>query len=333
MKLEKTIDVLGIGNAIIDVLADADEKFLSQHELNKGSMTLVDAETSNKIYSSMNNKVQMSGGSAANTIFGLAQLGCKGAFIGKRSNDELGNIFYSDLTQSGIIFNTSPLQTEEPSARCLIMVTSDAERTMATFLGSSSKLKTEDINEKDIEASKIIYLEGYLFDPPEAQEAFILAAEFAKKHDTKVSFTLSDAFCVERHKDKMRSFVQNNVDILFCNEGELKALYNSTSIGDALESLKDEVDIGVVTKGEEGAIIVEKDSVHEIEAFQTKVIDTTGAGDFFAAGFLAGISKSYNLVKAGMLGAACSSEIISHYGGRPENELREYVKNKAGLDI
>ena len=333
MTLEKTIDVLGIGNAIIDVLANADENFLSKYELNKGSMTLVDSETSNKIYSSMNNKVQMSGGSAANTIFGLSQLGCKGAFIGKRSNDELGNIFYSDLKQSDIIFNTLPLQTGEPSARCLIMVTSDAERTMATFLGSSSKLKAEDINEKDIEASKIIYLEGYLFDPPEAQEAFIIAAEFAKKHGSKVSFTLSDAFCVERHKEKMRSFVQNNVDILFCNEGELKALYDSTSIDNAIKSLKDEVEIGVVTKGAKGAVIVEKESAHEIEAFQTSVIDTTGAGDFFAAGFLAGISKSYNLVKAGMLGAACSSEIISHYGGRPENELREYVKNKAGLDI
>ena len=204
---------------------------------------------------------------------------------------------------------------------------------MATFLGSSSKLTVEDINENQIKASKIIYLEGYLFDPPEAQDAFITAAKFAKKHNTKVSFTLSDAFCVERHKAKMRAFVQNDVDILFCNEGEVKALYETNSLDDAVNMLKREVEIGIVTKGENGAIIVEKNVAHEIEAFSTNVVDTTGAGDFFAAGFLAGISKNYDLVKAGMLGAACSSEIISHYGGRPEDELKEFVKNKAGLEV
>ena len=333
MALKKTIDVLGIGNAIIDVLADADDVFLLEHNLNKGSMTLVDERTSSNIYSAMKNKIQMSGGSAANTIFGLAQLGCSSAFIGKRSNDDLGNIFYSDLTKSEIIFNTSPLDTGESSARCLILVTPDAERTMATFLGSSSKLTAEDINEDEIEASKIIYLEGYLFDPLEAQEAFTAAAKFAKKHNTKVSFTLSDAFCVERHKTKMRPFVQNNVDILFCNEGEVKALYETNSLDDAINMLKSEVEIGIVTKGEHGAIIVEKSIAHEIEAFPTNVVDTTGAGDFFAAGFLAGVSKNFDLVKAGMLGAACSSEIISHYGGRPENELKSFVKNKAGLEV
>jgi sugar/nucleoside kinase (ribokinase family) len=333
MALEKSIDVLGIGNAIIDVIADAEDAFLSKHNLNKGSMTLVDEETSSTIYSSMQNKMQMSGGSAANTIFGLSQLGCKSAFIGKRSDDELGNIFYSDLTKSKIIFTTNPLKTGESSARCLIMVTSDAERTMATFLGSSSKLTLDDINEDLVASSKIVYLEGYLFDPPEAQEAFIEAAEFAKKHKTKVSFTLSDAFCVERHRKKMRTFVQNNVDILFCNEGEVKALYETESIDEAINILENEVEIGVITKGENGAVIIEKNLAHEIEAFVTNVVDTTGAGDFFAAGFLAGISKNYDLVKSGLLGAACSSEIISHYGGRPEKGLKEFIKNKAGLNI
>ena len=187
MSLEKNIDVLGIGNAIIDVIANAEDTFLAKHSLNKGSMTLVDEATSKTIYASMENKVQMSGGSAANTIFGLSQLDCKSAFIGKRSDDDLGNIFHSDLTSSEIIFTTTPLSTGEPSARCLILVTSDAERTMATFLGSSGKLTLEDINEEQIASSKIVYLEGYLFDPPEAQEAFQKAAEYAKVHNAKVA--------------------------------------------------------------------------------------------------------------------------------------------------
>ena len=331
MSLEKNIDVLGIGNAIIDVIADADDAFLENHNLNKGSMTLVDETISKNIYAEMKNKVQMSGGSAANTIFGLSELGCKSAFIGKRSDDELGNIFHSDLVNSNIIFTTSPLDTGEPSARCLILVTSDAERTMATFLGSSSKLTLKDINEEQIASSKIVYLEGYLFDPPEAQEAFQKAAEYARAHNAKVAFTLSDAFCVERHRKKMKYFIENHVDILFSNEGEIKSLYETDVLGDAYTFLKDVVEIGVVTQGYKGAAIIEKTTIHKIEAFSTNALDTTGAGDFFAAGFLAGLSKNLDLIKAGVLGAACSSEIISHYGGRPEKNLKEYIKNKAGL--
>lgn len=333
MSLEKNIDVLGIGNAIIDVIANAEDTFLAKHSLNKGSMTLVDGATSKTIYASMENKVQMSGGSAANTIFGLSQLDCKSAFIGKRSDDDLGNIFHSDLTSSEIIFTTTPLSTGEPSARCLILVTSDAERTMATFLGSSGKLTLEDINEEQIASSKIVYLEGYLFDPPEAQEAFQKAAEYAKVHNAKVAFTLSDAFCVERHHEKMKDFVKNHVDILFSNEGEIKSLYETDILENACKFLKDDVEIGIVTQGEKGASIIEKTTIHKIEAFSTNVVDTTGAGDFFAAGFLAGLSKNFDLMKAGVIGAACSSEIISHYGGRPEKNLKEYIKKKAGLIV
>ena len=331
MSVEKKIDVLGIGNAIIDVIANADDTFLSNHNLNKGSMTLVDETVSKNIYASMENKVQMSGGSAANTIFGISQLGCKSAFIGKRSNDELGNIFHADLANSDIDFTTRPLDTGEPSARCLILVTSDAERTMATFLGSSSKLTLEDINEEQIASSKIVYLEGYLFDPEEAQEAFQKAAEYARMHNAKVAFTLSDAFCVERHRENMKDFVKNNVDILFSNEGEIKSLYETDILEGAYKLLKEDVAIGVVTQGDKGAAIIEQKAIHKIEAFSTKVIDTTGAGDFFAAGFLAGLSKNLDVMKAGVMGAACSAEIISHYGGRPENNLKQYIKNKAGL--
>jgi len=331
MMLNKSIDVLGIGNAIIDVITNTDENFLESHSLNKGSMNLIDSITSKTMYSAMKDKRQSSGGSAANTVYGLSQLGCKSAFIGKRSDDDLGSVFYSDLTSSNIIYTTKPLTTGEPSARCLILVTPDAERTMATFLGSSSKLTIEDIDESLIASSKIVYLEGYLFDPPEAQEAFQKAAAYAKLHEAKVAFTLSDAFCVERHREKMKEFIAKHVDILFCNEGEIKSLYETNLIDGAIDLLKDEVDIGIVTQGEKGALIIEKSSIHKIEAFPTKVVDTTGAGDFFAAGFLAGLAKNYDLMKSGVLGAACSAEIISHYGGRPENHLKQYIKNNAGL--
>jgi len=333
MSIKKKIDVLGIGNAIIDVIANADDSFLEKYSLNKGSMTLVDNALSHNIYSAMANNRQMSGGSAANTIYGLSQLDCKCAFIGKRSNDSLGNVFYNDLVSAGIIFSTYPLETGESSARCLILVTSDAERTMATFLGSSSKLTINDIDEDLISLSKIVYLEGYLFDPEEAQEAFQKAALFAKKHKAKVAFTLSDAFCVERHRKEMDIFVKDHVDILFCNEGELRSLYKKEILNDAINLLRDKVEIGVITKGEKGAVIIENTTIHEINAVPTNVIDTTGAGDFFAAGFLAGLSKNFDLVGAGKLGAACSAEIISHYGARPEENIKQYINNNAGLKI
>jgi len=333
MSIKKNIDVLGIGNAIIDVIANAENSFLEKYNLHKGSMTLLDYSSSHNIYSAMESKRQMSGGSAANTIYGLSKLDCKCAFIGKRSNDSLGNIFYDNMVSAGIIFSTDSLETGESSARCLILVTSDAERTMATFLGSSSKLTINDIDEDLISLSKIVYLEGYLFDPEEAQEAFQKAALLAKKHEAKVAFTLSDAFCVERHREKMDIFVKDHVDILFCNEGELRSLYKKELLNDAINLMRDKVEIGVVTKGEKGAVIIENTTIHEINALPTKVVDTTGAGDYFAAGFLAGLSKHFDLVESGKLGAACSAEIISHYGARPEKSLKQYINNNAGLKM
>ena len=308
---KKSIDVLGIGNAIIDVIADAEDDFLKQHGLNKGSMTLVDDKASDRLYDSMHKKLQLSGGSAANTIYGLAQLDCKCAFIGKRSNDVLGDIFFNDLLSSNIVYTTEPLSSGEASARCLILVTPDAERTMATFLGSSSKLTVEDIDEDLIEKSKIVYLEGYLFDPTEAKEAFKRAAILAKRNNAKVAFTLSDAFCVDRHRQQMKEFINNYVDILFCNEGELKSLYEIDIFEEALIMIGGKVDIGVATRGEKGASIIQKENIFKTEVRNTKVIDTTGAGDFFAAGFLAGLSKELSLSVSGDLGAICSSEIIS----------------------
>ncbi|MBF86554.1 MAG: adenosine kinase [Pelagibacterales bacterium] len=333
MNRNKNIDVLGIGNAIIDVIADADDDFLNKHGLNKGSMTLVDDEASDKLYDSMQKKIQLSGGSAANTIYGLSQLNCKCAFIGKRSNDALGDIFNNDLLSSDIEYNTKPLDSGQASARCLILVTPDAERTMATFLGSSSKLTVDDIDEDLIKKSKIVYLEGYLFDPPEAKEAFKHAAILAKRNNAKVAFTLSDAFCVDRHRQQMKEFIDNYVDILFCNEGELKSLYEIDIFEEALIVLGGKVDIGVATRGEKGASIIHKENIFKTDIRNTKVIDTTGAGDFFAAGFLAGLSKELSLSDSGDLGAICSSEIISHYGARPENNLKKFVEEKAGFKI
>ncbi len=330
---KKNIDVLGIGNAVIDVIADADDNFLLQHGLNKGSMTLVDDIVSEKLYFSMQKKLQISGGSAANTIYGLSQLNCKGAFIGKRSNDALGDFFRDDLLSANIVYKTEPLSSGEASARCLILVTPDAERTMATFLGSSSKLTVNDIDENLVSISKIVYLEGYLFDPPEAKEAFKKAAIYARKHDAKVAFTLSDAFCVERHRLEMKDFIKNYVDILFCNKAELESLYETKLFKEALDCLTNEVEIGVVTKGEAGATIINLKDIYNIKAKPTKVIDTTGAGDFFAAGFLAGLSKNKNLLASGNMGAICSAEIISHYGARPENNLKKYISDNAGFTI
>jgi len=330
---KKNIDVLGIGNAIIDVIANADDSFLKKHGLNKGSMTLVDSILSEKIYFCMQTKLQISGGSAANTIYGLSQLDCKCAFIGKRSNDSLGDVFRDDLLSANIAYATEPLNSEEASARCLILVTPDAERTMATFLGSSSKLTISDIDENLILASKIVYLEGYLFDPPEAKEAFKQAAIYASKYDAKVAFTLSDAFCVERHRSEMKDFIKKYVDILFCNKAELESLYETNSYKDAIDYLSNEVELGVVTKGEEGATIINLKDIYNIKAIPTKVIDTTGAGDYFAAGFLAGLSKNKNLLESANMGAICSAEIISHYGARPENNLKKYVRDNAVFKI
>ena len=214
----------------------------------------------------------------------------------------------------------------DPSGRCIILVTPDAERTMVTYLGSSKDLSENDIDEKLISNSKIVYLEGYLFDPPDAQKAFKRAAYFARKHYSKVAFTLSDLFCVERHREKMKEFILQDVNILLCNEKEICKLYKKSEVKACINITRCNVDIAVITRGEKGAIIVDKNNIYEIGAFPTSVIDTTGAGDFFAAGFFAGISKDLNLQQSGVLGAACSSEIISHFGARPEEPLNKYIK-------
>ena len=322
--------ILGIGNAIVDVICKVDDSFISKNNLTKSTMKLFFDENEFKnLLTNLKIEKTVSGGSVANSIVGLAQLGDEVGFIGKVSDDDFGEKYEEGLKKENVEYFYSKKKEKLPTGTCLILVTPDSERTMCTFLGTAGKINENDINTNAVKNSEILFLEGYLWDEGEPKKAF----EKAINNSNKTAMSLSDLFCVERHKSKMRAFVQNNVDILFCNEGEVKALYETNSLDDAINMLKSEVGIGIVTKGEHGAIIVEKSIAHEIEAFPTNVVDTTGAGDFFAAGFLAGVSKNYDLVKAGMLGAACSSEIISHYGGRPENELKAFVKNKAGLEV
>ncbi len=325
MQFKKTIDVLGIGNAIVDIVAKSDDDFIKKFNLVKGSMILSDKIQSEDILGQIKPIIKTSGGSAANTIFGLSQLGLKGAFIGKTSDDAVGNFFKEDLEFSNIIFNTLPKNTKEPSGRCLILVTPDAERTMITFLGSSKDLEEKDIDEKMISQSKIVYLEGYLFDPPEAQKAFQKASYFAHQHASSVAFTLSDSFCVNRHREKMKEFISREVDILFCNEAEAMALYKKDTVESCVRPIRSDVDIAAITLGGKGALIIKGDEVLKVAAFSTTVVDTTGAGDFFAAGFLAGISKQLTLQEAGKIGAACSAEIISHYGARPLVKLSSLI--------
>lgn len=327
MNFKKSIDVVGLGNAIVDIVASSDEEFIKKFHLLKGSMVLADKIQSQKILSAIKPVLKTAGGSAANTIFGLSQLRCKGAFIGKISDDDLGRLFKEDLESSNIIFNTSPMTNSEPSGRCLIIVTPDAERSMVTFLGSSKNLSKNDIDEKIISLSRIVYLEGYLFDPPEAQKAFKHASDIAHNYGSLVAFTLSDSFCVDRHREKMREFIAKDVNILLCNEKELFSLYNLNSVESCLSILRADVDIAVVTMSEKGAIIIDKNNIYKISVFPTTVIDTTGAGDFFAAGFLAGMVKNLDLQKCGNLGAACAAEIISHYGARPKEPLEKFVRN------
>ena len=326
MNINKNIDVVGVGNAIVDIILSVQDSFLKLHGLEKGSMFLADHKKTEEILKSMNPVMQTAGGSAANTIFGLSQLGCKGAFIGKRSDDDIGDFFSSDLEASNIYFKTEPMLKKDPSGRCLILVTPDAERTMVTFLGSSKYLSTEDIDENIIKDSKIIYLEGYLFDLSEAQQAFKQAAKSAHLLESIVAFSLSDSFCVDRHREEMKKFILNDVNILLCNEAEILSLYQLDSVQKCTSALRREVDIAVITMGGKGAKIVNKNDVYEISAFSTSVVDTTGAGDFFAAGFLAGLSKNFSLKNAGVLGSACSAEIISHYGARPEISLEKFIK-------
>lgn len=327
----RKFDVLGIGNAIVDVIAHADDVFLSQNGLAKGAMTLIDADAAEGLYRRMGSAVESSGGSAANTIAGLAALGGRGAFIGKVRNDQLGGIFAHDIRALGVDFATAAATHGAPTARCLIFVTPDAQRTMQTFLGASATLGPADINAAQVRAAAITYLEGYLWDPPPAKEAFEKAATIAHEAGNMVALSLSDAFCVDRHRADFLRLVEGYVDILFANEAEIKSLYQVDDFDSALQRVRGHCQIAALTRSEKGSVVISGDEVHVIDAVKVpKVVDTTGAGDLYAAGFLFGLTQGRPLHDCGRIGAICAGEIISHFGARPESPLSDLVVQALG---
>ena len=326
---ELKYDVAGIGNALVDVIADADDHFLDANGIQKGSMTLIDTNRADELYGRMGQAIEMSGGSCANTIAGLASLGGKGAFFGKVKNDQLGKIFAHDIKSLGVHFST-PLAEEGPATgRCLILVTPDAQRSMNTFLGAAQNLTPDDIDAEVIKASYATYMEGYLWDQPSAKEAFLKAAKIARSAGRVVSLTLSDSFCVARYRDEFRKLVKDEVDLLFANEAEILSLYEVDLFDEALTRVKEECKFAALTRSEAGAVIVADGDVHIVDADKVaRVVDTTGAGDLFASGFLYGLSHGYSPVHSARLGAMAAGEVISHYGPRPQVSLAELAKEK-----
>ena len=325
------IDVVGIGNAIVDVIAHADENFLADEALSKGAMTLIDADRAESLYRKMGPAIESSGGSAGNTMAGIASLGGTGGYIGKVRDDILGEVFRHDITAIGVRFDT-PSATDGPgTARCLIMVTPDGQRTMATYLGACVDLGPEDIAAELIRAAQVTYLEGYLFDPPRAQQAFRSAASIAHEAGRQVALSLSDPFCVGRHRDAFRELVAGEVDILFANEAEICSLYETDDFDTAAAAVRGHVAIAVLTRSEQGSVVLSNSHAHKVAAAPVaRVVDTTGAGDLYAAGFLYGVTHSLALPTCGALGSLCAAEIISHVGARPEVDLDALAK-RAGL--
>ena len=315
-------DVVGIGNALVDVIAHADDPFLDDHGLVKGSMTLIETERAVELYGALDGAVEMSGGSAANTMCGVASFGSRAAYIGKVDGDDLGDVFGHDLRAVGVTFRGGGVDHGTPTGRCVIVVTPDAERTMNTYLGVSSFLHTDDVDDDMVADARVLYMEGYLFDRDDAKAAFRHAAQVAHDHGRTVSLTLSDSFCVDRHRDDFRALVADEVDLLFGNEDELLALYELDSFDDAVEAVRAECALAVITRGPAGCVVVTADEVIPVPAVPVdRVLDTTGAGDLFAAGFLHGLTSGADLVECARLGAVAAAEVISHVGPRPLVEL------------
>ncbi len=328
---ETKFDVVGIGNAIVDVLVHADDGLLEAEGLAKGTMTLVDAEEARRLYEKIGPAVECSGGSAANTIAGLASLGGAGAFIGKVHNDQLGKVFRHDIHAAGVIFDTVANDSGPPTATSIILVTPDAQRTMQTFLGASVDLGPADIDLDLIAASRITYLEGYLWDPPSAKEAFVKAADGAHQAGRKVSLSLSDPFCVDRHRADFLDLAENHVDILFANEQEILSLYQVAGFDESLQAVRGHCEIAALTRGEKGSVIVSGDEIHIVDAEPVNdLADTTGAGDAFAAGFLFGVTSGRDLAQSASIGGIAAAEVISHLGARPDTSLKALVEEKLG---
>ncbi len=327
-------DVLGIGNAIFDVLVRTDEKFLADHGMTKGSMALIDEARAASIYRDMGPATEMSGGSGANTIVGLASLGARAAFIGKVRDDQIGKLYTHDIRAAGVAYETKAA-SDGPATGCsYILVTSDGQRTMNTYLGAAQDLTADDIDAGQIAASRITYLEGYLWDPPKAKEAFVKAATIAHGAGRQVALTLSDSFCVDRYRDEFVDLMRKGtIDLIFANEAELHSLYQTSDFDAALKQLRADTKLGVVTRSEKGCVVASKDGVVAVPAAPIKeLVDTTGAGDLFAAGFLFGLVRNAGHENAGRFGALAAAEVIQHIGARPQVSLKDLAQQN-GLPV
>ncbi|HZT17818.1 MAG TPA: adenosine kinase [Dongiaceae bacterium] len=330
---EALLDVVGIGNAIVDVLAHAEEPFLAKHGLRKGAMTLIDAERAEALYAAMGPAVEVSGGSAANTIAGVASFKGRAGYIGKIGRDALGRIFAHDIRAAGVAFDTPPVDSGTPTARSFIFVTPDAQRTMNTYLGACVELGPADIDPALVLGSRVTYLEGYLFDPPAAKEAFIKAARIAHEGGRKVALTLSDPFCVDRHRAAFRDLLREHVDILFANEAEICSLWQVDDFDQALRQTRGACELAALTRSARGSLVLAGEETHAVDAAPVaRVVDTTGAGDLYAAGFLFGYCRGRPPGDCGRLGAIAAAEIISHFGARPETPLAGLLPGAAAIE-
>jgi sugar/nucleoside kinase (ribokinase family) len=320
--VEAVYDVVGIGNALVDVIAHADDGFIHDQELVKGSMTLVDTDRALQLYTALGSAIEMSGGSAANTVCGVSSFGGRAAYIGKVGHDDLGAVFGHDMLAVGVHFSPGKKLDGIPTGRCIIVVTPDAQRTMNTYLGVSSFMEPHDIDVEMVAAGKVLYMEGYLFDRDDAKQAFRHAARVAHDAGREVSLSLSDSFCVDRHREDFRALVEDEVDILFGNEHELLSLYELDNFEAAIASVRRDSSLAVVTRGPLGATIITRNDIVDVAAEHVPhVIDTTGAGDLFASGFLFGYTHGHSLNECGRLGSLAAGEVISHVGPRPLVEL------------
>jgi sugar/nucleoside kinase (ribokinase family) len=326
-------DVLGIGNAIVDVIARCEDSLLAKHGLAKGAMTLIDENRADTLCAAMGPGLECSGGSAGNTVAGLANLGGKGAYVGRVRDDQLGTIFRHDIRAQGVAFDSAPAASGPSTARCLIFVTQDAQRTMQTYLGACVDLGPDMIDEAAVANAGITYMEGYLWDKPAAKEAFRKAATIAHKHGRKVALTLSDSFCVDRHRADFRGLVDRHCDIVFANEAELLSLYEAKRFDEAVAHLRGhENRVVAVTRSEKGSVAFKGGEAFAVPAEPVaKIVDTTGAGDLYAAGFLYGLARGKDLAACARLGSICAAEIIAHYGARPETSLKELAASKGAL--
>jgi sugar/nucleoside kinase (ribokinase family) len=321
-------DVVGIGNAIVDIIGRCDDAFLARHGYVKGSMQLVDAAGAAKLYHDMGPAVEISGGSGANTIVGVASFGGRAGFIGKTADDQFGHIFGHDIRTAGVTFTTPPAaKRSEPTGRCLVLVTPDGQRTMHTFLGVSPQLGGGEVDRALVASARIVYLEGYLFDRPEAKAAFRQATGIAAQAGRQVALSLSDAFCVDRHRGEFLEFIRSSVDIVFANEAEITSLYQTSSFDEAARRAAADTKLAALTRSEKGSVILGQGKRVAVPADPVaKVVDTTGAGDLYAAGFLFGLATGRDLETAGRLGSLAAAEVISHVGARPEKKLSDLAR-------